>query len=102
MGFKTIHALSAALGLSLLVSACSGPNACVRKDRWFQSHCTGTDVAYSPDPNCEFNLDHCSAGQVQQFNSYVACIEQQNSCSLDTLNACQAQYPGGVNLMCPG
>jgi hypothetical protein len=97
-----MRGLLAAFSIASFLSACSGPNACVRKDRWFQSRCAGTDVAYSPDPNCEFNLEHCDVGHVQQFNSYVSCIESQNVCSLDAINSCQQQFPGGVNLMCPG
>ncbi len=85
---------------SLCVSACSSPSACVRKERWLASHCAGTDVAWSHDATCEESIKRCDDAHMAQINGYVACLESQSVCSLDTMNACQAQYPGGVNLMC--
>src|SRR5262249_51905172 len=101
---NTKIALAAAFAslLAFAASACSGPSACVRKEKWLASHCAGTDVAWSHDATCEDSIKRCDEAHMAQINGYVACLESQATCSLDTMNACQAQYPGGVNLVCTG
>jgi hypothetical protein len=91
--------LFGALILAAQLAACS-PSLCARKDNWFKNHCAGTDVAYSSDPMCEKNLEHCDRAHLAQAQGYISCIESQNSCSLDGIAACGNQYPGGVNLVC--
>lgn len=95
--------LSTLLLLSLLafaLSACA-TSTCRRRDNWFAKSCVGTDVTYVPDATCEDTLKQCDAPHVQAFESYVACLESQKTCSLQGVSSCAQQYPGGVNLMCP-
>jgi uncharacterized protein with NAD-binding domain and iron-sulfur cluster len=90
---------ASALALALLSAGCA-PNLCQRRST-AMGKCAGTDVTYRPDELCEANLERCPAGNIQQFEAYVMCLESMAQCSLDTVNGCAARYPGGVNLMCP-
>lgn len=81
-------------------AACSGPSVCARKEKWLASHCAGTEVTWSHDATCEASLKHCDPPRLAQAEGYVACLESQNVCSLESMSSCQAQYPGGVNLVC--
>jgi hypothetical protein len=92
--------LSIAVSSLFMLSACAA-NFCERKEKWFANHCSGTDVSWSHDATCEAALQNCDEGHIAQANAYVSCLESQNVCSLDTINSCAAQHPGGVNLQCP-
>jgi hypothetical protein len=96
---KTSTAILFALGLAVAVSACSS-SVCARKEKWLGSHCAGTDIAWSHDASCESSIKKCDQAHMAQIEGYVSCLEGQNVCSLDTMNSCQAAYPGGVNLVC--
>lgn len=90
-----------ALLAAFALSACSS-NLCVRKEKWLESHCAGTDVSWSHDSTCEAAIDKCDQGHLAQMEGYVKCLESQNVCSLDVMAQCQQAYPGGVNLSCTG
>lgn len=85
---------------SLTLSGCAS-SLCARKEAWLKNHCAGTDVTWSHDATCERAIEHCDEGHLAQMQGYVSCLESQNVCSLDTMNQCGQQYPGGVNLSCP-
>jgi hypothetical protein len=96
---KIVIAIAFAVLAALSISACAS-SPCARKEKWLASHCAGTDVAWSHDATCESSIKNCDQGHLAQIEGYVSCLESQNVCSLDTMNACQSQYPGGVNLVC--
>ena len=96
MNTKIVIGIAFASLVALFASACSGPSVCARKEKWLGSHCAGTDVAWSHDASCESSIKSCDEAHMAQINGYVACLESQSVCSLDTMAACQAQYPGGV------
>jgi hypothetical protein len=85
----------------IFVSSCKA-SLCERKDRWLETHCTSgaTDVTWSPDPNCAAKTETCNQAQLRQFEGYVECLEASRECSLEVMNACASQFPGGVNLFC--
>ena len=85
----------------IFISSCKA-SLCERKDRWLERNCTSgaTDVTWSPDPTCEAKTETCNQAQLKQFEGYVGCLESQRECSLDSMNACAQQFPGGVNLFC--
>jgi hypothetical protein len=86
---------------ALLLQGCAS-SICERKENWMRNNCVGGNVTWSPDATCEANLKNCNQGQLRQAEGYVACLESQNVCSLDTMAHCQEQFPGGVNLVCTG
>ena len=97
--------LLALLFLSALAPICIAScksSLCERKDRWLERNCTSgaTDVTWSPDPTCEAKVETCNAAQMRQFEGYVRCLEASKVCSLDVMNSCGQQFPGGVNLFC--
>jgi len=86
--------------LALLAFAGCAANLCERKDRWFERQCAGTPVVYGGDQECERNLDVCPKEKLVLLEGYVACLERQNVCSLESVNQCGQQYPGARNLRC--
>jgi hypothetical protein len=90
-----------AILVPIFAASCKA-SLCERKDRWLERHCTSgaTDVTWSPDPTCEAKTETCNPAQLKQFEGYVRCLEASKECSLDVMNACGQQFPGGVNLFC--
>jgi len=80
-------------------SACT-PSICARKDKFFTQTCNGSALSYTGDPYCDTYMANCSDKQIAQAEGYVACLEATGQCSQAALSGCQAQFPGGVNLMC--
>lgn len=74
---------------------------CQRRADFFTRQCSGTDVVYNPDPQCEAKIEHCSEAQKAAMDAYVSCLEQANECSLAVVGRCAEAHPGGVNLACP-
>jgi hypothetical protein len=95
----SLRALTFALSVAALGTACA-PSICARKDTFFRSTCSGASLSYTGDPMCETYLANCTPAQLAQAEGYVACLEETKQCSAEALSACQAKFPGGVNLMC--
>lgn len=89
-----------ALPFILLIASGCAAGLCERRAQFFQTRCTGTDVVYSPDPECPAKLEGCSKAQLALFEAYVACLEQANQCSMAIVAQCARKHPGGVNLAC--
>jgi hypothetical protein len=85
--------------LAFAASACAA-NACVRRQRYFENRCRSAGIVYNGDYLCEKNLENCDAGQKRAFEDYVACLESNAECSMETNARCAALYPEGVNLQC--
>jgi hypothetical protein len=98
MNRRWLLALAAAL-VALSASACAA-NACVRRARYFDNKCRAAGIVYNGDSLCEQNLDNCDDIQRKAFEDYVACLESNAVCSMETNARCAQQFPLGVNLQC--
>jgi hypothetical protein len=84
---------------AVTLAGCAG--LCERRERFFQSRCAGSNVAYTPDGTCEDRIRDCSDEQLALMDAYVKCLESAQVCSMEVVARCAQAHPGGVNLACP-